>query len=101
MEVTLRGNLIFYLKTSQMLSFVESNQNKSSLTNEEMLLRLFVPILKLFTAKECIKVGSEGIEGFGAMGYIEGSGIPTLMRDLQVRILFFYFEFEKLNNLFK
>lgn len=93
MEVTLRGNLIFYLKTSQMLSLVESNKNKSELKNEKMLLRLFVPILKLFTAKECIKVGSEGMEGFGAMGYIEGSGIPTLMRDLQVKIFFFVSQF--------
>jgi alkylation response protein AidB-like acyl-CoA dehydrogenase len=85
MEVTLRGNLIFYLKTSQMLSLVEANPDHSKLKNERLLLRLFIPLLKLFTAKECIKVGSEGLEGFGAMGYIEGSGIPTLMRDLQVK----------------
>lgn len=27
---------------------------------------------------------SEIIEGFGGMGYIEGSGLPVLLRDAQV-----------------
>lgn len=37
------------------------------------LLRLLTPILKLFTAKECVQVVSEGLECFGAMGYMEDS----------------------------
>ena len=49
-----------------------------------MLLRLLTPVLKLFTAKECLAVISEGIECFGAMGYMEDSQIPKIYRDAQV-----------------
>lgn len=81
MDVTVRGNLLFYLKVTELLSKSEANK----ITSEEAhLLRLFTPIIKLFTAKECMRVCSEGVEGFGALGYIETSYIPMLLRDAQV-----------------
>lgn len=39
------------------------------------------PVLKLFIAKECMWVLSEGIECFGGIGYLENSRIPYLLRD--------------------
>ncbi len=39
------------------------------------------PVLKLFTAKECVAVVSEGIESFGGLGYMENSRIPVILRD--------------------
>jgi len=39
------------------------------------------PILKLFTAKECVAVVSDGIESFGGLGYMENSRIPVILRD--------------------
>jgi putative acyl-CoA dehydrogenase len=39
------------------------------------------PILKLFSAKECIGVISEGLESFGGIGYMENSGLPRILRD--------------------
>ena len=49
-----------------------------------MLLRILTPVLKLFTAKECLSVISEGLECFGAMGYMEDSHIPKIYRDAKV-----------------
>ena len=81
MDVKVRGNLLFYLKVAELLS--KSEAGKISIEDAH-LLRLFTPILKLFTAKECVKVCSEAVEGFGALGYIETSYIPMLLRDAQV-----------------
>lgn len=51
---------------------------------EKAELRAMTPILKLYTAKECLRVTSEVCEGFGGAGYIEDTGIPVLLRDAQV-----------------
>ena len=42
------------------------------------------PVLKLFTAKECVALVSEGLESFGGLGYMENSRIPVILRDAQV-----------------
>jgi len=49
-----------------------------------LLLRVLIPITKLMTAKQAVNGISEVIEGFGGAGYIEDSGLPTLLRDAQV-----------------
>jgi putative acyl-CoA dehydrogenase len=51
---------------------------------ERILLRALTPVVKLFTAKRCMEVVSEVVEIFGGVGYIEDSGLPTLLRDAQV-----------------
>jgi alkylation response protein AidB-like acyl-CoA dehydrogenase len=48
---------------------------------EGLLLRLLTPILKLFTGKTCMGLISEALESFGALGYMEDSHIPVIMRD--------------------
>ena len=48
------------------------------------LLRLLTPIVKLNTAKSAVAGLSEVLECFGGAGYIEDTGIPTLLRDAQV-----------------
>jgi len=47
-------------------------------------LRLLIPVVKLFTAKQAIAVASEALESFGGAGYIEDTGLPRLLRDAQV-----------------
>ncbi|CAD6187698.1 unnamed protein product [Caenorhabditis auriculariae] len=56
---------------------------KSSAT-EAVLLRLITPVLKLYAGKQCVPLISEGIECFGGQGYMEDTGLPTLLRDAQV-----------------
>ncbi len=38
-------------------------------------------VLKLFTAKEAVRICSEGVESFGGIGYMENSRIPQILRD--------------------
>jgi putative acyl-CoA dehydrogenase len=48
------------------------------------LLRLLTPVAKLYTAKQAIAFASEVLECFGGQGYIEDTGLPSLLRDCQV-----------------
>jgi alkylation response protein AidB-like acyl-CoA dehydrogenase len=48
------------------------------------LLRLLTPLAKLTTAKQAVSVASEALECFGGAGYVEDTGLPTLLRDAQV-----------------
>ena len=56
----------------------------SSSLQDLLLLRLLGPVAKMYTAKAAVSVTSEGVECFGGQGYIEDTGIPTLLRDAQV-----------------
>lgn len=51
---------------------------------EKAVLRLLTPLIKLYTARQCINVITEVIEVFGGVGYVEDSGLPTLLRDAHV-----------------
>lgn len=79
MDFRTRGNLLFILECAEMLQELDNGNKERSI-----ILRLLTPILKLFTAKECMWVMSEGIEMFGALGYLEDSSIPRIARDAQV-----------------
>lgn len=72
---------VFVMRLSELLG-KEENQMLS--TEEKIELRVLTPVLKLFTAKESMRVTSEVVEGFGGAGYIEDTGIPKLLRDAQV-----------------
>lgn len=48
------------------------------------LLRVLTPLAKLTTARQAVAVASEVVEAFGGAGYVEDTGIPTLLRDAQV-----------------
>ena len=54
-------------------------------TEDELaILRLLIPVAKLFTAKQAVIVASEALEAFGGAGYVEDTGLPRLLRDAQV-----------------
>lgn len=48
------------------------------------LLRVLTPLAKLTTARQAVAVTSEVVEAFGGAGYVEDTGVPTLLRDAQV-----------------
>jgi alkylation response protein AidB-like acyl-CoA dehydrogenase len=52
--------------------------------DEKLLLRLLTPVMKLTTGKQAVTVASEVLECFGGAGYVEDTGLPTLLRDSQV-----------------
>lgn len=53
-------------------------------TPQADLLRVLTAIAKLTTAKQAVAVVSETIECFGGAGYVEDTGLPQLLRDVQV-----------------
>ncbi|HEX9108206.1 MAG TPA: acyl-CoA dehydrogenase family protein [Longimicrobiales bacterium] len=55
-----------------------------SAAGEAALLRVLTPIAKLTTARQAVAGASELVEAFGGAGYIEDTGIPSLLRDCQV-----------------
>lgn len=48
------------------------------------LLRLLTPVAKLTTGRQSVLLLSEIVESFGGAGYVEDTGIPSLLRDAQV-----------------
>ena len=64
-----------------------------------LLIRLLTPVAKLYTAKVAMSVTSEGLECFGGQGYIEDTGLPSMLRDAQVVKLFTSLELSVLAGL--
>jgi alkylation response protein AidB-like acyl-CoA dehydrogenase len=60
------------------------NAEEAKGNSSQSILRILTPILKLYTAKKCMSVVSEGLEAIGGQGYIEDTGIPRILRDAQV-----------------
>ena len=81
LERRYRGNLLFVLNAGKLLGRIE---NGIASTSEKRIYRIMTPVMKLFTAKESVAFISEGLESFGAMGYMENSHIPVYLRDAQV-----------------
>ncbi len=44
---------------------------------DRLLLRMMMPVAKMFTAKKAVANVSEGLECFGGQGYIEDTGKDT------------------------
>lgn len=54
------------------------------LGNDSVLKRFVIPLAKLYTARQAVRVSSEVLELFGGAGYVEDTGLPKLLRDTQV-----------------
>uniref|UniRef100_A0A914DKF7 Acyl-CoA dehydrogenase n=1 Tax=Acrobeloides nanus TaxID=290746 RepID=A0A914DKF7_9BILA len=81
LEVEVRACTLLMLEATRLLGIQESGHATKT---EQANLRLITPILKLYTGKQCIPLISEAIECFGGQGYIEDTGLPTLLRDAQI-----------------
>lgn len=71
--------LVFFV--TELLGRVETGMASP---DEKLLLRVLIPLAKLWTGKLAVRVASETCEAFGGAGYIENTGIPQLLRDAQV-----------------
>ncbi|HJQ52287.1 MAG TPA: acyl-CoA dehydrogenase family protein [Gemmatimonadaceae bacterium] len=81
MEVEFRAAFHLAFRVVELLGKEEAGEASEE---ELKLLRLLIPIAKLYTAKQAISVASEALEAFGGAGYIEDTGLPRLLRDAQV-----------------
>ncbi|MGZ3695308.1 MAG: acyl-CoA dehydrogenase family protein [Bdellovibrionota bacterium] len=81
LTVEFEGN---FLLTFHLADLLGKDETGSATAEESAVLRLLTPIAKLYTAKSCMAITSEVVEVFGGAGYIEDTGLPTLLRDAQV-----------------
>jgi alkylation response protein AidB-like acyl-CoA dehydrogenase len=81
MEIAYQSNALLAFFLSRCLGKEECG---TATENDKALLRFLTPVAKLYTAKQAIQYASEHIETFGGLGYLEDSGIPVMLRDVQV-----------------
>merc|ERR1719186_382360 len=81
MEVETRGCCALMLELARQLGLDDSDKLGQQ---DELLLRLMLPVAKMYTGKMAVAITSEGLECFGGQGYIEDTGLPGLLRDAQV-----------------
>lgn len=81
MDLQTRGSTLLVLEAGRMLGLHDCKDVQSPHVS---FLRLLTPLVKLFTAKQAMPVISEGLESFGGQGYIEDTGLPSILRDAQV-----------------
>ena len=81
LKMTYQSNLLLALFLTRLLGKEECHLASET---EQSLLRLLTPVAKLYTAKQAISSASEYVEMFGGLGYLEDSGIPSMLRDAQV-----------------
>lgn len=84
LKLTHKRCFLFTMKVVELLGLSEKSKDLEKSSDAINKLRLLTPLLKMYTAKENIKLSSEVLESFGGVGYIEDSGIPKFYRDAQV-----------------
>lgn len=73
-----------FLMTFQAALLLGKEELKKTSEVESGALRLLIPLVKLYTAKEGVRISSEVIESFGGAGYVEDTGLPVILRNAQV-----------------
>jgi len=78
LEVEARGSLHLVVHLVHMLGKEEAG---TASADESAMLRLLMPLAKLYTAKQAIAVAAEGLEAFGGAGFVEDTGLPRHLPD--------------------
>ncbi|NXA11680.1 ACD11 dehydrogenase, partial [Sapayoa aenigma] len=81
MEVQVRGAFLLLMEIVRLLGLAETSQASEQ---DQLLLRLLIPVAKLYTGKQASAVAVEAMESFGGQGYMEDTGVPVLIRDTLV-----------------
>ncbi|XP_009274633.1 PREDICTED: acyl-CoA dehydrogenase family member 11 isoform X2 [Aptenodytes forsteri] len=81
MEVQTRGAFLLLMEIVRLLGLVETNMASEQ---DQLLLRLLIPVAKLYTGKQASAVVVEAMESFGGQGYMEDTGLPVIVRDTLV-----------------
>ncbi|NXG78808.1 ACD11 dehydrogenase, partial [Baryphthengus martii] len=81
MEVETRGAFLLLMEIVRLLGLVETNMASEQ---DQLLLRLLIPVAKLYSGKQACAVVIEAMESFGGQGYMEDTGLPVIVRDALV-----------------
>ena len=79
MHAEAEGAMHFAFRIATLLGRAEHGDDEAALR-----LRVLTPIMKLTTGRQAVNGSSEALEAFGGAGYIEDTGLPSLLRDAQV-----------------
>src|SRR5690606_15185802 len=77
LQILFEASLQMTFHSAVLLGKVELNKATEV---EAGVLRLLIPLVKLYTAKLGVQISSELIESFGGAGYIEDTGLPQILR---------------------
>ncbi|MCS6808196.1 MAG: acyl-CoA dehydrogenase family protein [Bacteroidota bacterium] len=66
------------------VSLLGKDEAHTATDDERRLFRILSSIAKLTSGKQGVALTSETVESFGGAGYVEDTGIATLLRDAQV-----------------
>lgn len=77
MKYLFEGNLVLLFKLAKLQGKCENIDNYS----KKNFLRFLLPLAKIFAGRSSEEIAIEGIQGFGAVGYMENSHIPNILRD--------------------
>lgn len=81
METSYAAALQLGMELALLLGRVESGKSDA---RDAALQRLLTPLAKLWVCKLGTQMASDTVEAFGGIGYLEDSGVPVLLRDVQV-----------------
>lgn len=81
MQVEYDAALAVGIRLAELLGKVEAGV---ATDRETGTWRLLTPLAKLGTGKQAVALASESMECHGGVGYMEDSGVPTVLRDAQV-----------------
>jgi putative acyl-CoA dehydrogenase len=81
LEVRFEASFYLTFEAARLLGREECGKASAE---EAAILRLLIPLAKLYTAKEGVAIASEVIESFGGAGYVEDTGLPSILRNAQV-----------------
>jgi acyl-CoA dehydrogenase len=77
MKFCYEGNFVLFLEVVKMHARSELDKDYKN----KDLLRLLLPMTKLFAGRCSEEICLEGIQCFGGVGYMENSFIPQILRD--------------------
>jgi alkylation response protein AidB-like acyl-CoA dehydrogenase len=81
MEAAYAAAMQLGMEVALLLGRTESGRGNE---RDAALHRLLTPLAKLWVCKLGTQTASDTIEAFGGIGYLEDSGVPRLLRDVQV-----------------
>lgn len=84
-NVEYEGCFHLVMDCAKRIGFTEvQDQSEEEVKLNADLLRILTPLAKMYTGKIVVPLISEGIECIGGQGYMEDTGIPSILRDAQV-----------------
>lgn len=81
LEAEFHGGFLLAFRAVELLGRMET---KVATERDLLLQRLVTPMAKLTTGRQVVHVTTEGVEAFGGAGYVEDTGLPSILRDSQV-----------------